>query len=160
MPNGTGTRYSTPTKKRVDYLSQFDGSRRNVAVLFRDASDAVPPKTAMENANKMLANANKSLETILDKAEPKNLKAAFKACPDCGSKLAVKFLKLNRYQAMMTCPLCGASLLSDSTTNRIKTANERIKKAKKRISDLNKAAQKKASKHAPVRWLVKTEYHC
>lgn len=147
-------------KDADEYLEQFDGSYKNVAVLFHDARNAEPPKTALANVDKLLANANKSLESILDKAEPKNLKSAYKACPDCGSKLAVKFLKLNRYYATMTCPLCGASLLSESTVSRIKAAKKRIKEAEKHRADLFETAQRKAAKKAPIRWLIKTEYHC
>lgn len=65
-------------------------------------------------------------------------KAAFVACPECGSKLNRTWLKND------VCPVCSGIMRSQTTKNELKRYTEKISSLKKELAKLKKDAEKKA----------------
>ncbi len=85
-----------------------------------------------------------------------NRKSEFVGCKECGSKLRVSLLKKTN------CPLCGRNLLSETDTDRLMKAHDKIVEAQKKAKEAEKKDQARTqakAKNRKVRWLVKIEYH-
>lgn len=78
---------------------------------------------------------------------PQNVTSSFIGCKDCGSKIAVKYIKSN------FCPVCHADLRPASTL-------KAIENAKKKWTELTERVKKEEMKGKyDICWLVKIEYH-
>ena len=84
------------------------------------------------------------------------VKSEFLGCKNCGSRLAVKYLRGNQ------CPLCRADLRPKTTLDRLRTMEENIVELIKQVDDLSRAENAKAAERAKkceTFWLVRIEYH-
>ena len=82
-------------------------------------------------------------------AVDKGAKSKFVSCKKCGSKIATGYLHSNY------CPVCREDLRPKSLLDSIKSMHDRRDELDKKIRE----ATIKASKKAPLYWLVKIEYH-
>lgn len=117
------------------------------AVLFRDTSRLENAKTT-KLAEQIATTKAKKVDYI-DSNHVTARKSAYIGCPHCKSKLSREYLKRD------ACPLCGTDLRSDTVKERIKGYDAKIAELKKRLAD----EKKKLAAKAPVKWLVKYEYH-
>lgn len=142
-----GTVYDSEEDAR-EAISRFDnGWYDDYAVLFRDTS-------ALESAatKRIAGQIAKTKEKKRDYIEANHVtgrKSAFIGCSCCGSKLSREHLKRD------ACPLCGADLRSETVCSRIEGFNEKLQELESRLTD----EKKKLAKKAPIKWLVKYEYH-
>ena len=117
------------------------------AVKFKDYSDAKSAKIDEYETKKVeLMKA----EMEYKKAHSiKTFQAEFIGCKKCGSKLSKQYIRGDQ------CPLCHADLRSQTTIDKIKWYQDKIKDYCNRI-ETEKMKQKNKAK---IKWLVKYEYH-
>lgn len=133
----------------VKYLSDRSQSARrsysDFAVRYYSSdSDGIQKDTVPPLVRKLAA--------LEEATAPRNRKAKYVSCPQCGSKLSTEHLGSRQ----TACPLCLTSLLSKTDLKRIAALKERIRRAmeKKRLAALKRKNKGK------VKWLVKVEVHC
>ena len=83
----------------------------------------------------------------------KNHKSATVGCKNCGSKIALKYLRSN------ICPVCKEDLRPETTQKRIKALKEKADALIDKRDSMECAERKKNLKKAETYWLVKTEFH-
>lgn len=87
---------------------------------------------------------------------PETVKSEFIGCKQCGSRLAVKYLRSNH------CPLCNADLCPKTTLDRLAAMEKNMEELKQQIKQLaiaENAKAAKAAKNCESYWLVRLEYH-
>lgn len=144
----------TPTDKIFDtrveaeeYIESVDnGWYDQIAVQYR-ASDKISSTKIDEFRRKI--SETYTLKNKLYNESISSRKSAYIGCLNCGSKINKDYIETHK------CPVCGISLLSETTKNRIAGYEAKIKQYKEKIVE----EQKKVNKKADVRWLVKIEYH-
>ena len=82
-------------------------------------------------------------------------------CPTCGSKINLRYMAKNaRYgYADHLCPVCRGELRSKTVVDRIEKFEAKIEELKSQIKDEEQNMSMKVSSKAPVKWLIKYEYH-
>lgn len=129
-------------------IRDFDrGFYDDHAVLFHDARDL--DNAAIRRFDKQISDTKQKLRDYIDSSHVNTRKAAFIGCPCCGSKLSREHLYRD------TCPLCHTDLRSETVLSRIKGYEDKIEELKKKIVE----ERKKLASKAPVKWLVKYEFH-
>ena len=133
----------------VEYLSERSQSARHsysdYAVRYYSSdSDGIQKDTVLPLVRKLAA--------LEEATAPRNRKAKYVSCPNCGSKISTAHLGPHQ----TSCPVCHVSLLSETDRKRITTLKKRIRRAmdKKRLATLKRKSKGK------VKWLVKVEVHC
>ena len=94
----------------------------------------------------------RKLAALEEATAPRNRKAKYVSCPQCGSKLSTEHLGSRQ----TACPLCLTSLLSETDLKRIASLKERIRRTREK----EKLAALKRKNKGKVKWLVKVEVHC
>lgn len=138
-------------------IRRFDtGFYSDHAVLFRDTDATEKPHTKQHDTlAKRIETLSKQRDEYIAANHADCRKSAYIGCPTCGSKLRREYL-----MGRDKCPVCGGELRSETVMSRIASYDTRIKDAKKQLKALDRKQSKRASEHAPVKWLVKWEYHC
>lgn len=137
-----------------DYLKKhYNGWYDQLAVRFYD-NDALPQTAKEADLRKRAGAARQKYAKLKTDFCFAGVKAAYKSCPNCGSKLSVEYLR-KRTSNVNACPLCGADLRTESAIAAEQTA---YAKWQKLLSDAE-AEHAKKRPGAPVKWLVKIEYH-
>ena len=119
------------------------------AVRYKDYSNAVKTKKMAEYEQKKMQLV-KDKQAYAKEHSVKNFKAKLVGCPKCESKLNKSYLWGD------SCPLCRAELRSETTMNKLKWYDDKIKEYANRIEE----EKKKQAKKVKIMWLVKYEYHC
>lgn len=117
------------------------------AVRFKDYSGVTSPKIA--EYEKKIAELEESRKAYILEHSVHNLSAKHIGCPKCGSKLNKEFL------VGEICPLCKTDLRSKTTLDKLRWYADKANDYNKRIAE----EQRKQSKKAKIKWLVKFEYH-
>lgn len=133
----------------VKYLSDRSQSARrsysDFAVRYYSSdSDGIQKDTVLSLVRKLAA--------LEEATAPRNRKAKYVSCPQCGSKLSTEHLGSRQ----TACPLCLTSLLSETDLKRIASLKERIRRTREK----EKLAALKRKNKGKVKWLVKVEVHC
>lgn len=136
----------------VDWIDHHDRngsySYSGIAVRFYDYNEVKPTKKMEQIQNRIGETQKKAREYIMTHSV-KNLKASFIGCPTCGSKLCRERMHSE------CCPLCNTDLRSETTREKIKEYQEKIRV----LSDQLKSERFANKKNVTIRWLVKYEYH-
>lgn len=122
----------------------------DAAVLFRDES-LVKPTKAMRTLEERMERLRALRNKTHDDALPSRRKGKRTTCTQCGSALTNAYLK-----SRDRCPVCGASLLSNTATERLASIDARIGKCSNDID----AERVRMARNAPTRWLVRVSCHC
>ncbi len=113
----------------------------------------VPKKNkAAEDASERVNEAHKAYNTLKEKVKSDfiSAKSTMAGCKKCKSSLNRRYLK------SAICPVCGATMLSNTAIERLESAKARIAKAQ---ANQQEVARKNAKKSSELMWLVKIEYH-
>lgn len=125
------------------------------AVLFHDtAALKLKPSKAQQAMEARLNRLILEREQYIAAHHVNARTSEFIGCTHCGSRISRKYLRSD------DCPVCGHELRPKSTLDRIASFDKRIQSLSTRLHESQQAAERKAYRKAPVRWLVKTEYHC
>ena len=135
-----------------EYLNNLGGFYRQVAVQFKYQNDFVPSK-ALENTTEKARQAIVAYRTLDGAFHFENHKSATVGCKNCGSKIALKYLRSN------ICPVCKEDLRPETTQKRIKALKEKASVLIDKRDSMERAERKKNLKKAETYWLVKTEFH-
>ena len=122
----------------------------DAAVLFRDES-LVKPTKAMRTLEERMERLRALRNKTHDDALPSRRKGKRTTCTQCGSALTNAYLK-----SRDRCPVCGASLLSNTATERLASIDARIGKCSNDID----AERVRMARNTPTRWLVRVSCHC
>ena len=138
-------------------IKTFDnGLYDDHAVLFHDCDDALPTAEVERLEERIRAEKAKKLGYI-DSHRVTNRKSDSVTCPKCKSRISLAFYREAKepefYKGL--CPVCQAELRPKSTLDRIRAYDAKIGELKKRLA----VERRKGSEKAPVKWLVKYEYH-
>ena len=129
-------------------IKRFDnGWYDDHAVLFRDTSNLENAKT--KKLSEQIAAAKQKKDEYIGANHVTSRKSVFVGCPHCGSTLSREHLRSDK------CPLCRTDLRSETVRNRIKGYDDKVKELRKKLA----VEKKKLADKAPVKWLVKYEYH-
>lgn len=152
-----------------DYLESSCRSYEEIAVRFRDTSEAIDSGNAKtRNLVKRIEDLKKQREDYVRKHSVFERSAKFIGCPECGSKLNRESLAKNIpngcniaiLERRQTCPVCGTDLRPRSTRDDIERYDERIQQTQLTLDKEKKALSEKAQAKAPIRWLIRMEFHC
>ena len=126
------------------------------AVLFHDCDDAKPTAAVERLEERIWAERQKKLAYI-DAHRVKSRKSESITCPKCGSRIMLAFYREVREPEFYkgSCPVCNADMRPKSTLERIDAYDARIAELKERLAE----EKRKGCEKAPVKWLVKFEYH-
>lgn len=131
-------------------IEKFDnGWYDDHAVLFLDL-DAVKPTKSMEGIKARIEENRKAQAEFIANHHVRDRKSALIGCDKCGSKVAREYIPTTD-----RCPVCRNDLRPASTKDRIKRFEAKTKELEGKYLE----AQKKLAAKAPVKWLVKYEYH-
>lgn len=117
------------------------------AVLFHDCENL--ENSVTRRLAKQIEDAKEKMREYIAANHVTSRKSAFIGCPRCQSKLSRKHLRSD------LCPVCRTDLRSATVLGRIQGYKDKIFEWEKKILD----EKKKLGKTAPVKWLVKYEYH-
>lgn len=132
----------------VEAISRLErGSYDDHAVLFRDTTNLENAKT--KKIREQIAQVRQKQSEYIAANHVSSRKSAMIGCPHCGSKIARDYLRSDR------CPVCGTDLRSETVLKRIDSYDAKIAELDKKLVD----EKKKLAAKAPVKWLVKYEYH-
>ena len=112
------------------------------------------PTAEMQNLAKRIKRLEKERADYAEAQQPRKHQSKLITCSCCGSKLNVHD---PHFGGRTTCPVCGKSLLSATVLARLKSYDNRIKKAEK---ELDEAVRRNNARSRKTRWLVKVEVHC
>lgn len=131
-------------------IRRFDnGWYSDHAVLFHDTDDL--KKTAkITKLEERIANEKQKLNDYTLKNKIANRKSDTITCPHCHSRIALAY-----YRGFSDCPVCGTDMRSATVLERIDGYKKKIETLSKQLRD----EKIKACEKAPVKWLVKYEYH-
>ena len=145
-----------------EYISSHDkGNYDQLAVKFRD-TNSIPTSSAKKKSLIKQIASYEEKKKLFDQAHSlANQKSAFISCPYCKSKLARQYLgKADSRIGSEGCPLCGAKdIRSSYVQERLKKFQERIDKWRAQLKEEEQSLAKKVAVKAPIKWLVKVEYH-
>lgn len=120
------------------------------AVLFRDV-EAVPATAKVRSIDARIARVQAAMQSFESAHSIHARKSRTVSCPRCESRIAVGYMRGRSER----CPVCGADLRAKSTIERLAEFERRLRDLEReRAVELKKGAGK-----APVRWLLKYEYH-
>ena len=132
------------------FIKRHDtGCYSDHAVQYKDKS-ALKPTKQMQTLGARIAKARADKSIYAKVHSVRERKSEFAGCKNCGSKIAVKYLRRE------CCPVCGTDLRADYIKERLKKYDADIAKMEKQMQELEKNQKGKC----PVRWLVKVEVHC
>lgn len=133
----------------VKYIENIDrGDFDGIAVKFFDLSQIKDTKKVANYRAKLNELWQKKSDYIAAHSVHKQ-RATYIGCRECGSKLNKEKLKGEH------CPLCGTDLRAASTLEHIASFDKRREELFEKI----KEEQLKQKDKAPIRWLVKYEFH-
>ena len=118
------------------------------AIPFHDDRNLTPSKKAQDILSRISKN-QEARDEYIQKNSVQNRKSKSVTCPCCESRLSLSYLRGQK------CPLCGTDLRSNTVLSRIKKFDTDDKALRRALNEENK----KASKKAPIKWLVKVEAH-
>lgn len=118
------------------------------AIPFHDDRNMRPSKKAQDIRSRIKKNMD-FRDDYIRKNKVQNRKSKSITCPCCDSRLTLSYLRGQK------CPLCDTDLRSPTVLSRIKKFDLDDKLLKQALNEENK----KASKKAPIKWLVKVEAH-
>lgn len=134
------------------------------AVRFHDASEFI------ERGSKKIDALEAKREEIrakrrkyAEKHSPFARKSATIGCAECGSKLNRAALAARqgwREPGREYCPVCGASLLTDTAKEALARYDERIDEIGAKIEAEKQEIARRNRGKSPVRWVVRFDYHC
>ena len=144
-------------------IEEFDnGCYDDHAVLFHDthAVEQKPTKK-LETLRKRLEDEQKKRDEYIVLHRVTHRKSEFMGCPTCGSKINLRYMSKNvRYgYSDHLCPVCHGELRSKTVVDRIEKFEAKIEELKNQIKDEEQSMSLKVSSKAPVKWLIKYEYH-
>lgn len=144
-------------------IEEFDnGWYDDHAVLFHDthAVEQKPTKK-LETLRKRLENEKQKRDDYIASHRVTDRKSEFMGCPTCGSKINLRYMSKNvRYgYSDHLCPVCRGELRSKTVVDRIEKFEAKIEELKGQIKDEEQSMSLKVSSKAPVKWLIKYEYH-
>lgn len=90
--------------------------------------------TNLEVFTERLERQKADREKFIESCSPKNFKAALVSCTGCGSKIAKNYIE------GVTCPVCGASMLSASNKERLDSFDARIARTEANLRQAQKSA--------------------
>ena len=132
------------------------------AVLFHDthAVEQKPTKK-LETLRKRLEDEKQKRDEYIASHRVTDRKSEFMGCPTCGSKINLRYMAKNvRYgYSDHLCPVCRGELRSKTVVDRIEKFEAKIEELKGQITDEEQNMSRKVSSKAPVKWLIKYEYH-
>lgn len=132
-------------QEKIERLDNHDYDQ--LAVMYRETTK--PTTKTFASLLSRRDALDKKLHEIENCVHYKGAKSKFVSCKKCGSKIATGYLRSNY------CPVCREDLRPKSLLDSINAMHERRKKIDRKIRE----AMIKASKKAPLYWLVKIEYH-
>lgn len=98
-----------------------------------------------DNLREKYVNAVKNVLKIAEENSPVRVKAEYIGCKNCGSRLAKKYIHMSGGK-FCSCPVCSASLFSNTAQERIKKAEEKAEKLRK---ELKKEEEKEKYERKP-----------
>jgi hypothetical protein len=147
--------------KAEEAIDRFDsGWYSDHAVLFRDYSGMKRPgpTAKMVKMADRLERARCAEGDYTSRHHIYDAARATVSCSKCSSRLAVPYLKRDQ------CPVCGNDLRSEAVLRRIGELHAKVEGLEDELRGLRDEQEErfraKAKSSAPVRWLVKYEYHC
>lgn len=120
---------------------------KNVAIQFISRTRATTKKE--EELEKRVVEITNKMNDYIRDNHISNRKSAYVGCPTCGSKLSLAHMSGDH------CPLCRTDLRSQTVLDTIERYKERIRAAKKAVSD-EKKRPKKGDKVEKM-WLINAE---
>lgn len=124
------------------------------AVLFKDTSGLTKKTKRMDTIEARIKETKDKKADYIQKHQITNRTSDTITCPKCRSRISLAY-----YHGTHYCPVCGAELYSQTVQNAIKRYDDKVAELEKEMqAEQKKAAQKVLSK-APVKWLVKFEFH-
>ena len=132
-------------QEKIERLDNHDYDQ--LAVMYRETTR--PNTKAFASLLARRDALNKKLSEAENRVHYKGAKSKFVSCKKCGSKIATEYIHSNY------CPVCHEDLRPKSLLDSIKSMHDRRDELNKKIRE----ATIKASKKAPLYWLVKIEYH-
>lgn len=132
-------------QKEIEWLDNHDCDQ--LAIMYRETkeSDTKTFAALLSHSDEL----NKKLRETENRVHYKDSKSKFISCKKCGAKIPTEYLHSNY------CPVCCEDLRPESLLSSISSMYERRDKLNEKIHE----AMIKASKKAPLYWLVKIEYH-
>lgn len=131
-------------EQAADYcLDNAEKWSHAIAVKFKEKPKYSAKLIKMKEAHSKTIHAYRELETKL-KTDIKNAKSKTIGCQSCESKVNRSYVNNG------SCPVCGESLLSNTATDHLKNAQDKIKKQKELIDQRIKEENEKGD----VKWLI------
>lgn len=145
-------------EEAIKYIARIDsGDYGQYAVPYLDYPYIKPSSDKLKELEKKATDLNREYynRCNVQYYTTETVKSQFLGCKECGSRLAVKYLRSNN------CPLCGAELRPETELNKIKALKEKYDKAHNAYVSTREAEEEKMRKKmTPTKkWLVKIEYH-
>lgn len=134
------------------FIKQHDSYYGQLAVKYKHQKDFKPSK-ALADMQERLKQTRKTYYELDRAFHFKNHKSATVGCKECGSKIAIGYLRSNY------CPVCHKDLRPESTLDRIKALKKKMDDLAQKCNEKERAERLKSIKKADEYWLVKTEYH-
>lgn len=133
--------------KKIESLDR--GFYDDHAVRYKDKSKLAPNKTMLALEERMKKNREDKIK-YAETHSFANRKSEFMSCPECKSKLAIKYLR--HYK----CPVCGTDMRADYIVERFKKYDEDYKEMELKYQKMVKERKGKCK----TKWLFKVEVHC
>lgn len=146
--------YDTEEEAR-EAIERFDnGWYDDHAVLFHDASGIAKKTKKIETLENRINNETAKKKAYIEQNAITNRKSASITCPTCNSRITLSY-----YRGTHFCPVCRGELYSSTVLVRLKKFDEKIDELTKELKKAEREQAKKNAAKAPVKWLVKYEYH-
>ena len=130
-------------------MDNWWGDYQCVAYKYRDIDSLKMSKKVIELEKRIIETRNQ-YDSLNSKIHYKDIQAKYVTCKECGSKINKDYLRSNR------CPICNKDMRPETVLNKLESMTSKIEKLK---GDLKVEKMKRIDK-APIKWLVKYEYHC
>ena len=134
------------------FIQSIDKEYNQIAVKYKVVENFKPSK-AFEALKAKLFTARKAYNELNSKFHFENHTATTVGCKNCGSKLALSYLKGNK------CPLCNRDLRPESTLQRIEALKQKTEALEEKLDVMKKTEYAKQLSKAVDYWLIKTEWH-
>ena len=145
-------------EKAYEYIQKIDTDYANICVPYLDYPNLKYDKSKLKDMESKLNELQREYYGRCDRQyyTTETVKSAYLGCKNCGSRLAVKYLRGNN------CPLCRAEMRPDTELNKIKALKEKYDKAFNAFVSARDKEEDKAKKNCKPKkmWLCKIEYHC
>lgn len=140
------------------YIQRVDKDYLNICVPYLDYPNIKVDESKLKELNDRYVALHQEYYARRDRQfyTTETVKSQYLGCKECGSRLAVKYLRGNR------CPLCGAEMRPDTEMKRLDALKARFDKAGDDLAKARAKEEEKAKKGVkPTKmWLCKIEYHC